>query len=482
MRELLGLLLTHAVLTGVGIVFLGASGLAGQGTRACLVALGPGFLIGVCLVSMTLIVLLVVGVPFTLWTAIAVSAVWLAAGWLTIRRREARHGSSHRVTSGGLVPSGLALVARRVALAVLAAYAAFGAYAQVRLPPASDDVRIWSLKGLTLTYYSSLRPEIFANSSMTRAHPIYPLLQPVFEGLLFRAMGHPQLSWFHTELWLVAGATIWTAAYLVSRTRAGSWAMLAWLPVLVLIAIAPESLQNIQLGLADVTGSTLLGAGSVALGLWFQRGEGSYLAVASVLIAGAANTKDEDLIGAAAVLIVAAVALLVRRRPGQLRGFAAAVAVVIAFVGPWRIWVSAHHLTDSVSPPIPRGLSPIYILDRLNELHLSLTAMISTALSGFPWLAPTFLAVCIVCLASGHARRTAAFYLGSFILIAVMLLWLYTTTPLSLGFLLPTSMNRTVSVFMMLAGFAAAHLISELATGPDPPVEPPDLSVETPPG
>jgi hypothetical protein len=186
------------------------------------------------------------------------------------------------------------------------------------------------------------------------------------------------------------------------------------------------------------------------------------------VLAGAASTKDEDLIGTVVVLIVATVALLVRRRPGRLRPYAIAVGVIIAFIAPWRIWVSAHHLSDSVSPPIPRALSPVYVFDRLHELHLSATALVSTSLSGFPWLAPAFLATCIVCLISGTARRTACFYLGSFIAIIVALLWLYTTTPLSLGFLIPTSMDRTVSVFMVLAGFAGAHLLCELAAAPSP--------------
>ena len=108
------------------------------------------------------------------------------------------------------------------------------------------------------------------------------------------------------------------------------------------------------------------------------------MAVAAVVLAGAASTKDEDLIGTIALLVVAAVALMIRRRPGRLRAFAVAVAVVIAFVAPWRIWVSAHHLSDSVSPPIPRALSPVYFLDRLHDLHLTATAMVSTVWVGMP--------------------------------------------------------------------------------------------------
>jgi hypothetical protein len=473
MTDVIGLLVAHVVLIAVGICFLLAFGLTEPSWRAFLIALGPALLLGVCLVTMSVIVLLVIGVPFTLWTTLLVSAAWCAAGWLVFRRGPVARAPAAR----GAQPSrsgarSASVIASRVVLALFGAYALFGVDAQSRLPTVSDDARIWSLKGLTLTYYDSLRPEMFSSPFVTRAHPIYPLLQPVFEAFLFRSVGHPLLRWFHAELWLLAAAAIWTAAYLFSRTGPGSRAMLAWLPMFALLVVTPESLTNLGMGYADVTGSILLAAGAVALGLWMQRGDAGYLAVAAVVLAGAGSTKDEDLIGTIAVLVVAAVALMIRRRPGRLRPFAVAVAVVIAFVAPWRIWVSAHHLSDSVSPPIPRALSPVYFFDRLHDLHLTATAMVSTVLSGFPWLGPAFLSVCIVCLISGTARRTACFYLGSFVAIIAALLWLYTTTPLSLGFLLPTSMNRTVSVFMILAAFAGAHLLCELATVSSPAAVP----------
>jgi hypothetical protein len=461
MRELVGLLLTHAILIAVGVSFLRAFGLLAPGWRPFAVAIGPAFLLGACLVMLSICVLLSIGVPFTLWTVLVVSAAWSAAGWALARRRSP---PATPAPDGSISPT--VRLARRLVVALFAAYAVFGAWAESRLPTVSDDARIWSLKGLALTYYDTLRPEVFSSSFVTRAHPVYPLLQPVFEATLSRAMGHPQLRWFHAELWLLSGAALWTAAFLISRTRPGSRAMLAWLPVLGLLIVTPESLLNLGIGYADITGSILLGTGALALGLWFERGEDGYLAVATVLLAAAANTKDEDLIGACVVLVVALVALLVRRRGGRLATFVAAVGVFAMFVAPWRIWVSAHHLSDSVEPPLPRALSPIYVLDRLHELHLSATAMVSTVISGFPWLGPVFLATCVICLFTATARRTACFYLGTFVAIIVALLWLYTTTPVSLGFLIPTSMDRTVSVFMVLSGFAAAHLISVLAGVP----------------
>lgn len=472
MREFVGWVIVHAVLIVVGLVALRALGLGGPGWRSGIAALGPALLLGVCLVVLSLIVLLVCGLPATVWTAALVSAAWAVAGGLIVIRR-ARSGAT--LEPGGpeaevqapgaeTEPQTTAPTAsiRRLAIALLTAYAAFGAYALARVPTVSDDARIWSLKGLTLTYYDTLRPEMFASPLVARAHPVYPLLQPVFEAILFRGMGHPALRWFHSELWLLCGAALWTAAYLLSRTRLASHAWFAWAPALALLAVAPQVLLNIGIGYADTFGSIVLASGIVALGLWFERGGGGCLGVAAVLLAGAANIKDEDFIATGVVVVVAALALAVRRRRGRGPELAAAVAFIAAAVLPWRIWVSAHHLSDSVSPPIPRALNPAYVLDRLPELKLSATAMVSQVLSGYGWLAAIFLGVCIVCLVTGTARRTTAFYLGTFLVIVAALLWLYTTTPLSLGFLIPTSMDRTVSVFMAMSAFASAHLLATL--------------------
>jgi hypothetical protein len=48
----------------------------------------------------------------------------------------------------------------------------------------------------------------------------------------------------------------------------------------------------------------------------------------------------------------------------------------------------------------------------------------------------------------------------------VVTLSLHSTTPISLSLLIPRSMSRTVNVFMVLAAFASAHLLSTLTSTP----------------
>jgi hypothetical protein len=190
--------------------------------------------------------------------------------------------------------------------------------------------------------------------------------------------------------------------------------------------------------------------------------------LAAVLLAAAASTKDEDLIASVLVLATGGIASMAKRADGRLRAvslrqFGSAALCFGVLVVPWRLWVRAHHLSDSVQPPLPHALSPAYILGRTHELHQAATAMITQTLAQWGWLAALFLATCVVCMITRTARRVTAYYLVSFAAVVIALLWLYTTTNVSLAFLLPTSMGRTVDVFMLLAGVATAHLIAALA-------------------
>jgi len=355
------------------------------------------------------------------------------------------------------------------------AYVALGAYALARLPTVGDDARIWSLRGLTLAYFHRLQPEIFLNQFQAGGHPVYPLFQPVLEALLSMAIGHPQLRLYHTELWLLFAAGVWTAAYLIGRASL-SIQRSFWIAALALLAASSAAVNNLVIGDADITGAVLLATGGLALGLWIERDERGYLVAAAVLLAAAANTKDEDLVASGVVLVAAGVVALVRhrsdmahRRDAPLWLWAGAAAFFAALVTPWRIWVAAHHLSDSAEPPLPRALSPVYVLGRIHELHQTLTAMATQTLTQWGWLAAIFLALCIICLVTRTARRTVCFYLVALAAVVMSLLWFYTTTPLSLAFLIPTSMDRTVDVFMVLSALASAHLLAALVMPPGLP-------------
>lgn len=465
MRAIVGFVAFHGALVAVGLAVLSACRLLPGGARSTAAAIGPAFLAGTSVVVVTLIALLVLGVPFTLATAIFVGVAWTVVGFSLGRRHGTKRVAASTRDAQPTVTAAHAWVAR-AAWAAGAVYVAFGAFALSRAPTVGDDARLWSLKGLALTYYDNLRPEIFQSPLGSVAHPVYPVFQPVFEALFNRAMGQPELRLFHTELWLLMIAAIWTAAYLLWLRRPRPQ---LWLSALALIAAVPAVLVSVSGGFADATGSVLVGVGALALGLWIDTREVGYLGIASVVLAAAANTKDEDMVAVALVLIAAGVTLALSGQRKRLRPLVVAAAFCAALVAPWRIWAVAHRLTDSVTPPIPRALSPIYILDRLPQLHRTLSAMMTQILAQWSWFAAIFIATCAISLLTRTARRVTAFYLVSAAAVIISLLWLYTTTPLNVASLVPSTMSRTVDIFMALTPFATAHLLAKLTTEPPRP-------------
>jgi hypothetical protein len=83
-------------------------------------------------------------------------------------------------------------------------------------------------------------------------------------------------------------------------------------------------------------------------------------------------------------------------------------------------------------------------------------------LAQWEWFAAIFIVVCAVSLITRTARHLTCFYVLSVGGSAASLLWLYTTTPLTLIPLLRSSMSRSVDIFMALTPFATAHLLTRL--------------------
>src|SRR5204862_6853182 len=142
------------------------------------------------------------------------------------------------------------------------------------------------------------------------AHLDYPLLQPLLEALTFRAMGGIHLQEWHMSLWIVFASFVWTAGYLL-RSRGSS--VLVVLAPLGAIALSPYSAYLTTTGYADVTLACFVGAGALAVGLWLDGGRVEYGLLGAVLLAGAANVKNEGQTAAAAILVAALVLLRVGR-------------------------------------------------------------------------------------------------------------------------------------------------------------------------
>jgi hypothetical protein len=479
MRAVGGFVLLHVGLIVVGLALLRALRLlpARPSALAMLAAIGPAALVGVCAVIPVQIVLLVIGVPLTPVVTVIVGGGWVALAAASVTR--AGHDGSDGSDDGPAtltsdrrlrLPAWIAAVVAAVGLV----YLAVGGWAVSRLPTVLDDARIWSLRGLTLTYYHHLQPLIFQNQGQSGGHPVYPLLQPALEAIVSQSMGSPQLRLFHTELWLLLGAVIWTAAYLLARRRPDGAGWAAWSVALALLALTPAVVVNISMGYANITASALLASGVLALGLWVEGRETGHLGMAALFFAAAANGKDEDLLATVLVVVAVAVIVLSELRHAEARDWfrtrglplLGAVAFVAVMVLPWRVWTVAHHLTEGGEPSLPHALTPAFLSGRSHQFTLSATAMLTQTLGEYGWLAAVFLVACLACLVTKTQRPVAALYLLTFLLLVAAMLWLYTTTSIPLSFLIPTSMNRTVDVFMVPAALSTAHLISLLVEAP----------------
>ena len=487
MKDVLALIIVNGLVGAVGatgLVALGYLSPSPPNWQQALAAVGPAMLVGAALVIPSAIICLVVAIPVTFLTILLISIAWagvLAALHGSLRRRRpaaavtedatARRNEADAAAAGGRVST----LALRIVLAGVALYVVLGAWALARAPTRGDDARIWSLRGLTLSYYDFLKPEIFLNPIQAGGHSVYPLFQPLLEATLARAAGHPALRVIHAELWIVFVFALWTAGYMLwhaipLRPRRDRWRVVA-LAALGTLALTQFAILNIAIGDADTTGSVLLGVGILGLGLWLDTGDRRPLALGALMLTAAASTKDEDLTAAVTALVLVLGVTLVDklRRGGWHHGWramwpplAAAGGFIVA-VAPWRLWLAVHHLTDTVQPPLPRALNPGYVFGRSSELNRAATAMITQVQLHWNWLAAIFLAACAFGFVTGAGRRAAAVYLGIFVVIIAELLWLYTTTPLSLDFLLPTSMDRTVGVFMAMTPLATAHLLLAFA-------------------
>jgi hypothetical protein len=114
-------------------------GLADRGSRTIPGALGAALLLGTSAMILGLVILLALGVQFTLLTALLLAIVLAALGFWRGRR-------SAQPSQSRAPPSVLAAIAAAAA----AAYALYGAHAFDRLATVQDDARIWSLKGVAL--------------------------------------------------------------------------------------------------------------------------------------------------------------------------------------------------------------------------------------------------------------------------------------------------------------------------------------------
>lgn len=435
------------ILIGIGLVPLrGVSVLA---------ALGLAYMTGAALVPVLLVALLVIGVPVTLVTFFIVVLACVIAGGFAARNSQidvARDSAAWRwLRSWKSWPAETWVIV--VFVALFGAYSVIGMLGVYESPLVGwDSWSIWARKAQVLSAHDSLFHGFFTNESYSFAHLDYPLAYPVWESLHFRAAGAFDIQNVVRHVWLLLVGSIWALAYLLrGRVRPVVWA-----PVLLLALLAPGVSGQLRDGYADVPMALFACLGVVALGMWLEREEAGLLPLAAIMFAATANMKNEGLAATLAVLVVGGA--IVAARKLNVKAYAAAAGAVVVALLPWRIWLAAHGIEGDM--PVAKGLNPGYLLDRIDRVGPAIAAINGQFADPERWLfiLPLATLVVVASLVSGVGRRVAAFYLGCFLLVWAAFVWSYWISPHDLEWHLATSVDRVVSIPMLVCLAAVLHL------------------------
>ncbi len=321
---------------------------------------GLAYLAGVAGVGSFWTLLLILGVPFSLWLVVAVPVAVGLTGFVGGRRRGRRRptlgfigaGRSLIVTAVGIAAAGLFLEAlfRNARLSGLYWW---------------DAWSFWVPKAKAIYFFGGLDEQFFT----TLPGSSYPPLVPVLDAAAFHLMGGPDVVTLHVQYWLFGVGFVWAFAGLLSE-RVPAWML--W-PFVLLLLVAPRIGRRFHITEADLLLDFFFVTASVLVVFWILDRTRWRLALATVLLCGMVVTKREGLL-LAAVLLAAALLASARqwRRTWPALGLVAGVAAAVAI--PWRIWYVAHGVAGEA--PTGGGLNPSENAERLwPSLRLALDVL-----------------------------------------------------------------------------------------------------------
>jgi hypothetical protein len=455
-RPIVGFLAANAALLIAGMGVLLGLGYVKARIVDLLAAGGLAFLCGVSTVMVLAMTALVVGLPMSLWGYTVICALVAVGGCVLAWRRAARgampaglelHMPTSRLARFGLAATAIACIAVFVVLVISAREASV-------LPVSVwDEFAMWSKKAVFLVDYDTLDPRFFAGAAYVHMHQEYPILLPLLEAFVARGMGSTAARPVHTEFVVLFVAFLWALTFLAWRRRPS----FAWVPVILGIAVSPWIWDQLLTGYADLPVTFLLGIGVLSLGLWLEDRRPAHLAVATVLLAGAANTKMEGLVAAVAALLVAGVLNLAQQRKRQAVSAALALVVVGLAVLPWRIWTSVHNVHLYLD--VGKGFDLNYLWDQRHTATGALR-LLGTDLADqqrLLYVVPIALVLALLCWVKGVGGRLALFYLATALVQVFFLTWVNVIDPTSL------SRGRSIDTIAVFAVVAVVHLASVLA-------------------
>jgi hypothetical protein len=266
-----------------------------------------------------------------------------------------------------------------------------------------DAWDFWVPKAKAIYYFGGLDPQFFRELT----NPTYPPLVPAIEAAAFHFMGAADVVTVHLQFWfLFVGFVAAVLGLLSGRVPA----LFVW-PPLVLVLVAPHTLDHVLQAQADYVLDELFAVAVLLVAIWLIDRQNWQLVAASLLLAGAMSTKREGYLYAASVVIAALIVTWAERRAAWPRLATAAVAAALTIV-PWRVLLAVRQLGGG--GPEAGGTGLFSHADRAwPSFRLALTTLFDFNL----WLvlAPVGLVATAAALAAG-ARRLPAFTLLLYVL------------------------------------------------------------------
>jgi hypothetical protein len=363
--------------------------------------LGLAYLTGVAVVGSTWALLLIVRLPFSYATVVAVPLTVLAVAVLAGRRY------GRRLPAGGSVRTGPALFVVAVAIAAvgIVLQASFRA-ARLNGLYAWDAWSFWVPKGKAIYYFGELDEQFFTALPGSS----YPPLVPVLDAAAFHAMGSADVVTLHVQYWLFGVGFVWALAGLLS-TRVPAWIL--W-PFVLLALVAPRVGLRLDVPEADLLLEFFFVISAVLVYFWLLDRQRWQLVLATFLLCGMVLTKREGLL-LGAVLLVATLLAAGREVRAVWRPIAVMVAAVIAVAVPWRIWYVAHGIGGE--GPSNSGLDPSENVERFwSSIRLAVEVLLDY---GYWSLAAPLALGALVLGALTKARMTVVFFGALVVLVTI---------------------------------------------------------------
>jgi hypothetical protein len=319
-----------------------------------------------------------------------------------------------------------------------------------------DAWAIWALKGHALYAFGWADPVVFAGTSYRFANLDYPLLLPSLEAVDFRTMGAFDTRLLHVQFLLFLAAAV---VALVALLHDLVQPLVLWASALAL-AVAPAVFDQLLTAYADLPLALVFGVGVAAIARWTITNERWSLGVATLCFGGALLTKNE-----ASLFVVAVFLGLVVVARHRWRALAAAAAVDVALLAPWRIYTSIHHVHD-INYSLLNSFDYGHIHSRAGVGPIAFRTLGEQMIDPGQWglLAPIAAAVAVIAFVTG-SRALPLFALVWTIVSWLGLSWIYVISHYEYSYYLDSTKERVVASIVVGLAALTPLLAAEAWTG-----------------